>query len=136
METLTKMLKLLAFAVFLCSSSLVKGEVVTGHLAPTELFSVSWTANLDNETAIFTVSAEGLGYVGFGLSPNGGMAGADIVLGGVNDGGSTYFSVSFSVLLNFCHIIYNVTKIGLWDYRIGMAQELLSQLWTTAKTGL
>ena len=44
---------------------------------------------------IFTlqVHVEALGYVGFGISPNGGMTGADVVIGWVKDDGTAVFHV-------------------------------------------
>ncbi len=36
---------------------------------------------------------EALGYVGFGLSPNGGMTGSDVVIGWVLDDGTAVFHV-------------------------------------------
>lgn len=40
----------------------------------------------------FHVTAETTGYVGFGLSSNGKMTGADIVIGGVDSKGRSYFA--------------------------------------------
>ena len=36
---------------------------------------------------------EALGYIGFGISPNGGMTGSDVVIGWVNDDGNAVFHV-------------------------------------------
>ena len=36
-------------------------------------------------TFLMQVHVEALGYVGFGISPNGGMTGADVVIGWVSD---------------------------------------------------
>ena len=41
----------------------------------------------------FQVHVEALGYVGFGLSPNGGMPGSDVVIGWVTDDGTAVFYV-------------------------------------------
>ena len=43
---------------------------------------------------------EALGYVGFGISPNGGMAGSDVVIGWVKDDGTAVFHVRMKV--NYC----------------------------------
>ena len=42
----------------------------------------------------FQVHVEALGYIGFGISPNGGMTGADVVIGWVLDDGTPVFHVS------------------------------------------
>src|SRR5665811_806472 len=65
---------------------------VTKQLDPR--VQVTW--NVLNETSeiIFKVVAETRGYVGFGLSTNGAMTNADIVIGGVAHG-KPYFEVSF-----------------------------------------
>ncbi|GFU45377.1 DBH-like monooxygenase protein 1 [Nephila pilipes] len=52
-------------------------------------FHVCWNLieSVDDDQEIeFKVEVETHGYVGFGLSPNGGMAGSDIVTGWINDG--------------------------------------------------
>ena len=56
-------------------------------------YTLYWKHNATSIT--FEVHARTAGYVGFGISPNGGMAGADIVLGWVKNGEST-FHVSFN----------------------------------------
>ncbi|XP_077992069.1 DBH-like monooxygenase protein 1 homolog [Glandiceps talaboti] len=49
-----------------------------------------------SDTAItFEIHVETLGYVGFGISPNGGMANADIVIGWVKDG-EVFFTDRFA----------------------------------------
>lgn len=42
---------------------------------------------------IFEIEAATLGWVGFGISPTGGMTGADIIIGGVMPDGVPYFEV-------------------------------------------
>ncbi|XP_077992068.1 DBH-like monooxygenase protein 1 homolog [Glandiceps talaboti] len=49
----------------------------------------------DDNKITFEVHVETLGYVGFGISPNGGMANADIVIGWVKDG-EVYFTDRFA----------------------------------------
>ncbi|XP_064597418.1 DBH-like monooxygenase protein 1 [Liolophura sinensis] len=46
-------------------------------------YHVSW--NFNEEYFWFQVTVKTLGYVGLGFSPNGGMKGSDIVIGGVDD---------------------------------------------------
>ena len=48
----------------------------------------------DDTTVTFEIHAKTLGWVGFGISPNGGMAGSDVIIAWVKDGES-HFTVSF-----------------------------------------
>ncbi|XP_050995492.1 DBH-like monooxygenase protein 2 homolog [Labeo rohita] len=50
-----------------------------------------WGFDEIQRTILFEVTVNTTGWVGFGFSPNGGMAGADIVIGGVGPDG-TYFT--------------------------------------------
>lgn len=45
---------------------------------------------ISGDEIIFEIEAETLGWVGFGISPQGGMTGADIFIGGVLSDGSPY----------------------------------------------
>lgn len=47
-----------------------------------------------HQEILFRVEAKTLGYVGIGFSPNGGMEGADIVIGWVDDSGKAELLVS------------------------------------------
>lgn len=57
---------------------------------------VEWEVDFADKTILFDVTAETTGFVGFGLSPGGGMSGSDIVIGGIHPNGTSYFSVSLS----------------------------------------
>ena len=61
-------------------------------LVKDDIYHLFW--NSDNTSITFEVHAKVKGWVGFGLSPNGGMPNSDIVIGWVKDGVS-YFKVSF-----------------------------------------
>ncbi|XP_053470259.1 DBH-like monooxygenase protein 2 homolog [Ictalurus furcatus] len=50
-----------------------------------------WGFDLVKDTITFEVTVNTTGWVGFGFSPNGGMAGSDLVIGGVGPGG-IYFT--------------------------------------------
>ncbi|XP_078510308.1 DBH-like monooxygenase protein 2 [Lissotriton helveticus] len=52
---------------------------------------VRWDLNKATKEITFQVEAQTLGWVGFGLSPGGGMTGADIAIGGVMPNQTTYF---------------------------------------------
>jgi len=55
---------------------------------------LSWELGDNKSSVTFELWAQTVGYVGFGISPNGGMAGADIFIAGVASDGTPYFSVS------------------------------------------
>eukprot|EP00058_Branchiostoma_floridae_P026365 XP_002611856.1 hypothetical protein BRAFLDRAFT_83120 [Branchiostoma floridae] len=57
--------------------------------AAREKYFLQW--RYDAETITFRVEVATLGYVGFGISPNGDMTGSDIVTGFVTDQGDTFF---------------------------------------------
>jgi len=55
---------------------------------------LQWELSPDETEIIFDLSAETTGFVGFGISPQGGMTGADIFIAGVDSNGKPYSSVS------------------------------------------
>lgn len=57
---------------------------------------VEWEVDFVDKTILFDVTAKTTGFVGFGLSPGGGMSGSDIIIGGISSNGGSYFSVSLS----------------------------------------
>ena len=65
-------------------------------LDPQEHFQVFW--KYDDNTITFELWVQTLGYVGFGLSPNGGMAGSDMVIGWVQDD-EVVLNVSISLII-------------------------------------
>lgn len=56
-------------------------------------FIVDWFINFEQQTAHFLIAVKTRSYIGFGISLYGSMDGSDIVIGGVFDNGTTYFSV-------------------------------------------
>ena len=62
----------------------------SASLAPNGHFKLFW--KYDDKTITFEVHAKTKGYVGLGISPNGGMSNSDIVIGWVKDG-KVYFTV-------------------------------------------
>ncbi|MGH0120290.1 UNVERIFIED_CONTAM: hypothetical protein FKN15_060698 [Acipenser sinensis] len=54
--------------------------------------SLRWGFDSKQETITFQLACKTRGWVGFGLSPSGEMDGSDIVIGGVNPNGTTYFT--------------------------------------------
>ncbi|XP_074541558.1 DBH-like monooxygenase protein 2 homolog [Halichoeres trimaculatus] len=60
------------------------------YLDQNRLVCLEWGFDSQKEYIMFRLTVNTTGWVGFGLSPNGGMAGADIVMGGLGPSGS-YF---------------------------------------------
>jgi len=55
---------------------------------------LEWELSANETEIIFELSANTTGFVGFGISPQGGMTGADIFIAGVDSNGQSYSSVS------------------------------------------
>ena len=56
-------------------------------------YDLYWTVNHTSQMIHFGLAVKATGWVGLGVSPNGGMAGADMVMAGVRPDGSIYASV-------------------------------------------
>lgn len=76
-----------------------KGAEVLEHNMPfmeyldqDHLVCLKWGFNDPTGSITFKLVVNTTGWVGFGFSPNGGMQGSDIVMGGFRSGGS-YFAV-------------------------------------------
>lgn len=63
------------------------------YLDSNKLVCLKWGFESLQGIITFKLVVNTTGWVGFGLSPNGGMKGSDIVIGGLGTNGS-YFSVS------------------------------------------
>lgn len=61
-------------------------------LDPDGKYVLEWAVDWTDNTITFNVTAETIGWVGFGLSNNGKMSGADVVIGGMYPNGLPYFS--------------------------------------------
>jgi len=59
-----------------------------------DTYVLHWNFSTAERTIAFAVNVSTTGWVGFGLSPNGGMVNSDVVMGWVSNG-RTYFHVSF-----------------------------------------
>ncbi|XP_061098639.1 DBH-like monooxygenase protein 2 homolog [Conger conger] len=64
----------------------------TEHLGHGENVTLRWGFDQLQNEITFELTVKTMGWVGLGFSPNGRMAGADIVIGGVAPNGSTYFT--------------------------------------------
>ena len=58
------------------------------------LYTLYWNFSTAEETITFAVKAKTNGWVGFGVSPNGGMVNSDVVIGWVNAEGQAFLQVS------------------------------------------
>ena len=58
-----------------------------------DMYTLHWRFDVEEETIAFAVNVSTNGWVGFGLSPNGGMKNSDMVIGWVKDG-QPYLHVS------------------------------------------
>ena len=83
-------------------------------LDPAGKYHLEYEINVATKLARFHVAVETKGYVGFGFSPNGGMTGADIVIGGVYDNGFSYFAVSFANQGKIVKILPNEFVFFAW----------------------
>ena len=98
---------IILFIAFLVSNSAIyslsDGQFpYSAYLDATEKFQLFWKYN--DTDIIFRTKVQTKGYIGFGISGNGGMRGADIVTGWVKDG-KVYFQVS--------HLFFNSTGVRL-----------------------
>lgn len=59
-----------------------------------DAYTLSWDFDLEKEAIFFTVTVRTTGWVGFGISPDGGMANSDVVIGWVDDSGNAFLQVS------------------------------------------
>lgn len=62
-------------------------------LGPEATFEIAWEIDMEKETISIAIIAETAGYVGFGLSSEGNMIGADMLIAGVQNDGTPYFAV-------------------------------------------
>ena len=58
------------------------------------IYTLYWNFSTVEQTIRFAVSVQTNGWVGFGISPNGGMVNSDVVIGWVNDDGQAFLQVS------------------------------------------
>ena len=59
-----------------------------------QYYGLYWNFSITAKTIHFAVNVSSVGWVGFGVSPNGQMPGSDVVIGWVADDGGRYFHVS------------------------------------------
>jgi len=79
-----RVLKVAILAVCCGLAFTAKSPQQSAYLDGNEKFLLEWA--FDHDEIILTVTANTTGWLGLGFSPNGGMAGADIVTAWVKDG--------------------------------------------------
>jgi hypothetical protein len=79
-----------------------KSILETLELSPN--YMITWMIEEGSDRIEFELSAETKGYVGFGLSPTGGMNGSDMIIAGVYKNGTGYFSVRN--LFFYLHLVF------------------------------
>ena len=96
--------KLVLFAVLLCLGHCAHIDldaypfvsVLKADSDGSPLYTLYWNFSTSEQTIAFAVKARTNGWVGFGVSPNGGMVNSDVVIGWVNDEGQAFLHVSFT----------------------------------------
>ena len=73
-------------------------SVLNADSIGTPLYTLYWNFSTSEQTINFAVRVQTNGWVGFGISPNGGMINSDVVIGWVNDQGNAYLNVSYGKL--------------------------------------
>ena len=63
------------------------------------LYTLYWNFDTAEQTITFAVKARTNGWVGFGISPNGGMVNSDVVIGWVNNEGQAFLDVSYELII-------------------------------------
>ena len=71
-------------------SSTIYTDPATGQA----IYQLYWTFDDVQKTITFNMVVKTTGWVGFGLSPDGGMVGSDVVIGWITTEGKSYFHVS------------------------------------------
>ena len=92
MKSLLCLLALLPFVLGNLSSRYAFSSTLYDRDGDT--YVLHWNFSTAERTIAFAVNVSTTGWVGFGLSPNGGMVNSDVVIGWVSNG-RTYFHVSF-----------------------------------------
>lgn len=77
------------------------------QLDPSERVWLGWEYVATKATIIFELEVFSNGFVGLGISPDGGMTGADIFLAGVYPDGRIYSSVR--IKLEYNHLCMQIT---------------------------
>lgn len=64
-------------------------------LDPLDKYHLKWFSDDSKQQITFRIVVQTRGWVGFGLSTNGGMSGSDLVIGWIDETGLTHFHVIY-----------------------------------------
>jgi predicted ATPase len=95
---------LLTVVTLLVSISGAFGQLsweITESLDTAGKYNFTRWVDMEAKRIEFEVSVETTGFVGFGLSYTGNMVGADVVIGGVDADGNSYFTVRYIILIQY-----------------------------------
>ena len=74
-----------------------------------DTYVIHWNFDATMRTISFAVNVSTTGWVGFGISPNGGMVNSDVVIGWVSNG-RAYFHVSSIENINYIYTRYHARR--------------------------
>ncbi len=100
MGNLNFLIVLVVVSCFCATTAYIVDENPYRHwvtLDPQGKYRLEWLADWETKRVTFNVTVETKGWVGFGLARKGRMPGADLIIGGVNPDGSTYFADRYSI---------------------------------------
>ena len=75
------------------------------------LYELYWTFDNAAETISFAVRVQTMGWVGFGISPNGQMPNSDVIMGWV-DNGQTFLQVRMHARQSRLHELHRTSNTG------------------------
>ena len=86
-----------------------------------------WNFSTTEETITFGVNVSTNGWVGFGISPSGGMVNSDVIIGWVNDEGQTFFHVSN----HDREAVVSLMRLSVWGHKLDHHLKALVQCYVT-----
>ena len=86
-------------AVSHCAHDLSQTYRFSSQLRPGDDYTLYWSFDAETRNISFAVRVRTMGWVGFGLSPNGQMPNSDVVIGWVDSSGRAYLQVNFFRLI-------------------------------------
>lgn len=119
----------LAVVCVMCSWEVVSAARWSHSAMLSPDYRLLWSLGPGPQDITFELQVRTLGYVGFGFSKDGRMAGADMVIGWV-DHGQVYFQVrnnNFSILYHTTHL-----EFKQWAFR-PFVTVLIKQYWIVLK---
>lgn len=78
-----------------------RGSTTLHHNRAGKTYTVHWDVDISKQKIYFAVNASTTGWVGLGISPDGGMPHSDVVIGWISRDGELHFKVS-TALVKIC----------------------------------